>query len=138
MNIIKVETYPRERFRIFACCDDEGGSEIDKIVEGCDKSQNKSIEKLAALFERAAIHGPRSLPEPKSHQIEGDIYQFRADDIRILWFYDEGSIIVCAHGFIKKSNKTPKRDIRKASKNMAEYFEGKKKGTLVVKEERDE
>lgn len=138
MNIIKVHTYHRERFRIYACCDKEGTSEIDKLVEACDNSQSKSIEKLAATIERAALHGPKSISSPRCHQIEGNIYQIRVDHIRILWFYDEGNIIICTHGFIKKQNKTPRREIEKANRIMARYFEEKKDRTLVVKEERDE
>ncbi len=138
MNIIKVDTFQRERFHIYAYCDSEGISEIDKLVEECDNSQSKSIEKLAATIERAALHGPKSISGPRCHQIDGDIYQIRADHLRVLWFYDEGNIIICTHGFIKKRNKTPRREIEKANRIMGKYFEGKECGTLAVKEERDE
>lgn len=138
MNITKVDTFPKERFHIYAFCDNEGTTEIDKLVERCDKSQSKSIEKLAATLERAALHGPRSLPVPRCHQIEGNIYQIRADDLRVLWFYDEGNIIICTHAFIKKKSKTPRREISKAISIMANYFEEKERKILVSKEERNE
>ena len=138
MNIVKVETYQRERFHVFAYCDNEGYSEIDKLVEKCDNSQLKSIEKLAATIERVALHGPKSIAGPRCHQIDGEIFQIRTNHLRVFWFYDEGNIIICTHGFIKKCKKTPKNEIKKANRIMEKYFESKKCGTLEVKEERDE
>ncbi len=138
MYITKVDTYKRERFHIYANCDSEGASILDEIINGLDKSQIKSAEKLSAAIEKAAIHGPTTIPKPQCHQIEGSIYQFRADDIRLLWFYDKGSLIICAHSFVKKCSTTPRKHIKQATKFMTEYFSAKEKGELVIMEENDE
>ena len=42
--------------------------------------------------------------------------------LRIFCFFDEGKLIVLINGFIKKSNKTPKKQIELGSKLKREYF----------------
>ncbi|MCP2027952.1 phage-related protein [Flavobacterium sp. HSC-32F16] len=36
-------------------------------------------------------------------------------------FFDEGKLVVLAHGFQKKTQKTPKKEIKKALKIKKEY-----------------
>ena len=61
-----------------------------------------------------------------------DIWEFRTFYsgiwYRILAFWDTGSDarILTTHGFYKKTNKTPKKEIEKASKIRKEYFAQKK------------
>ncbi len=50
---------------------------------------------------------------------------------RLLAFWDKSNkketLVVCAHGFIKKTKKTPKADIEKAKLIMKKYFENESK-----------
>ncbi len=45
--------------------------------------------------------------------------------IRILCFQDEGELVVLTNCFLKKTQKTPKKEIDKAKGLMQEYFEEK-------------
>lgn len=62
------------------------------------------------------------------------IYEFRFDEsgkyYRLFAFWDnEGrnlTLIVSTHGIIKKTNKTPREEIKKAERIKKEYFENKK------------
>jgi len=65
--------------------------------------------------------------------IETDgIYEFLADGngkfYRLFAFWDSRSdvqtLIVCTHGLIKKTNKTPKSEIDKAEDIKKKYFKG--------------
>jgi phage-related protein len=47
--------------------------------------------------------------------------QFSSDTFRIFCFFDQGQLIVLAHGFQKKTQKTPRKEIEKALKIKAEY-----------------
>lgn len=67
----------------------------------------KSIESVAGLFEIRI-------------EIEGNIY-------RIFCCFDEGKLIVLFNGFQKKSQKTPKQEIKKAEMIMKSYFQSKRK-----------
>ena len=44
---------------------------------------------------------------------------------RVFCFFDYDNIVVVGHGFQKKSQKTPKKEIEKAEKIKAEYYESK-------------
>ena len=52
--------------------------------------------------------------------------RFRNDIFRIFCFFDSGKLIILANGFHKKTQKTPKKEIKKAIKIMEEYYNEKK------------
>ena len=64
-------------------------------------------------------------------KLTDDIWEFRTkynkNYYRLLAFWDKTdnkeTLVVCAHGFIKKTKKTPKSDIEKAKLIMKNYFE---------------
>ena len=73
----------------------------------------------------------RALLDPKLFKkLNEDIWEFRtsyqSNQYRLLAFWDKrdnkNTLVICTHGFIKKSQKTPKSEIQKAEKMMAEYF----------------
>jgi len=69
------------------------------------------------------------LREPYSKHISDGIFELRAkvgsDNTRVLYFfYVEGNIIL-TNGFIKKTQKTPSKEISKAKKYRAEYLHRK-------------
>lgn len=59
------------------------------------------------------------------------IYEIRAESggniFRVFCCFDGGTLIVLFHGFQKKSQKTPKNQIKRAEAIKKEYFEEKKK-----------
>lgn len=83
-------------------------------------------------MQRAAEHGPDKVAGDSCHQIEGDIWQFRARQLRVLWFYDAGQLVVCAHSIVKKRGKTPRSAIKKAHAVRAEYLAAKQARCIVV------
>jgi len=44
---------------------------------------------------------------------------------RVSFFFDQGKLVILLNGFIKKTQKTPKKEIDKAVKLMNEYYENK-------------
>ena len=63
-------------------------------------------------------------------KLTDDIWEFRtsfqSNDYRLLAFWDktdnQNTLVICTHGFIKKSQKTPKSEIQKVLKIRLEYF----------------
>ena len=57
------------------------------------------------------------------------IYEIRVistfKSIRILCFFDKGEMVVLTNCFLKKSQKTPKKEIKKAEKLKIEYMNEK-------------
>lgn len=65
-------------------------------------------------------------------KLEGtDIWEFRTlfagIQYRLLAFWDtrENALIITTHGFIKKTQKTPQKEIEKAERKRKEYFNRK-------------
>jgi phage-related protein len=66
-------------------------------------------------------------------KLDGNIWEFRTkflkNQIRLLAFWDktenEETLVVATHGFIKKTQKTPKSEIEKAEKIRKQYFKEK-------------
>ena len=48
-----------------------------------------------------------------------------SDIFRILCFFDEGNLIILLNGFQKKTEKTPKNEIEKATRLKQSYYEEK-------------
>lgn len=46
---------------------------------------------------------------------------------RVFCFFDKGKLVILLNGFIKKTAKTPKKEIEKAVRLMNEYYEEKNK-----------
>ncbi len=62
------------------------------------------------------------------------VYEIRikvgSDIYRIFCCFDSGRIVVLFNGFLKKSQKTPRKEINKALEIKAEYLKNKKKKGL--------
>ncbi len=66
-----------------------------------------------------------ALTEPHVKHIQGELWELRikfASDIsRLFYFIHVGNNIVLLHGFVKKSQKTPDREIRTAYSYLEDY-----------------
>lgn len=89
--------------------------------------------RMVAVLEQVASDGPRRDTQV-SRQIGPGLFEFRKGRIRIAWFYDEGTLVVCTHGFIKKTPKTPPAEIRKATSIRNRYFIDKRNGNIRFEE----
>lgn len=89
---------------------------------------------MLQLLERVAQAGPPRNTEI-CHKIQDDVWEFIKGRVRVFWFYDEGRVVVCTHGMIKSTQRTPKSDIEHAVRVKAEYFSAKQQGRLVIEED---
>ena len=82
--------------------------------------------KVVKMFDRLAEYGVL-LDEPYTRQIRGKIRELRIKDnlgqIRVLWFTFTGRRFILLHGFLKKTDKTPEREIDLAEKRMKDFIE---------------
>lgn len=109
------------------------GSRIDKIVlseflKKLKKDGHKDLQKILRLLKMTSELGVLRNPEFVKKLYSGDkgsIFEFRANDLRVFWFYDNNRII-CTHGLIKKSQKTPKKEIEYAKSIQKKYLIEKK------------
>jgi len=102
-------------------------SEADKFVAKIENSARKKLF-YAIRKTKMRIYGDW-FEKLKSSK---DIFEFRVKDsnkfFRLFAFWDgtgdKETLIVCTHGLIKKTNKTPKQDIEKAELIKDKYFKG--------------
>ena len=96
------------------------------FLEDLDK---KSREKV--LFN---IWKARDINDPELfNKLSDDIWEFRthfkSNHIRFLAFWDRiggnQTLVITTHGFIKKTQKTPKKEIERAVRLRREYMENK-------------
>ncbi len=102
--------------------------EADKFIAGLDAKTAKKVFYNVDLAEQTN--------DPKLFKkLQNEIWEFRSKysglQIRLLAFWDnsdgEDTLVIAALGFVKKGGKVPKREIERAVKIRANYFENKAK-----------
>lgn len=82
-------------------------------------------DKILAYIRILQEYGTRAGTPYVKHIGEG-IWELRPLSERILFFYFKNNTFVLLHHFHKKTNKTPKKEITQAKKNMKDHIERSK------------
>ena len=103
----------------------DGTSPFEEYLEGmATKLQAKTLRSLQLLAE----FGPM-LREPNTKPLGDGIFELRtvlgSDTGRTLFFFLDGQNIVVTHGFTKKTQKTPRREIERAKDYRKAYLDSK-------------
>ena len=80
--------------------------------------QHKQIIQYIQLLED---HGTR-LGEPVTKHLEEDIWELWPGSNRILFFYHKDNTFILLHQFRKKTQKTPRRETRKATAERDDWI----------------
>ena len=111
------------------------GDSLVKFLQEQKLRVPKETLKLLALLTNTAKQGPPQNIE-KCRPLEAGLYEFKANSLRVIWFWDSNRLILCTHGFVKKRQKTPRLEIEQAKKSKALYESAKHSGRLTVKGKR--
>lgn len=100
-----------------------GDTPMESYLEDLSpKMRAKTLRSLQLLRE----FGP-DLREPNTKPLEDGIFELRtiqgSEAGRSLFFFYEGQTIVITHGFLKKTQKTPRKEIKRAKKYRTEYYQ---------------
>jgi phage-related protein len=102
-----------------------------KEVEEYFLAQNEKVQKKFLISFEKTETGIKGIWFQKLKNTDG-IYEFRQSDhqkfYRIFAFWDskaKETLIIATHGIDKKSNKTPKKELKKAEQVKKKYFEAK-------------
>ncbi len=108
--------------------DANGNSPISIFVEELnrraktDKGARIRLKKIAEYTELLKAFGTRAgLPSTK--HLEDDIWELRPNNDRILFAYWRDNKFILLHHFVKKTKKTPRREIDKAKRNLKDLLE---------------
>lgn len=118
---------------IYAECTQDGQCELKDFLENQPPNFESYVIGVFALFEHVAESGPLDLSDSICHQVAEGIWEFIKGRFRILWFYDEGRVIICSHGYVKQTQKAPKQQIKRVQQCKKNYFTAKKAKQLTIK-----
>ncbi len=108
--------------------DKRGHSEIEDylntLADKAKKSKTDRINhtKILSYLMALSKYGTR-VGSPIVKHIEGSIWELRPLKNRIFFFYWKDDTFVLLHYFIKKSQKTPIKEIEKARINLKDFIE---------------
>jgi phage-related protein len=94
--------------------------------EYIDSLDGKQAQKVTQTLESIRDYEGR-VPSTMLKKLKGtNIWEvrviFAGNIFRLLSFFDAGNLIIVAHGFTKKTQKTPKREIDTAERRRRNYF----------------
>jgi phage-related protein len=106
---------------------DSNGNEpvLEYILELLAKADKDSrikatkIQDYIKYLQRVGIQAR----EPYAKRLDGDIWELRPIRDRILYAAWDGESFILLHHFMKKTQKTPQREIEQAKRNLADYRE---------------
>jgi len=92
-----------------------------KQLQGVNtKDARIKLTKIRDYVKLLMMNGPR-LVEPYCKHLEGEIYELRPASNRILYAGWSGDKYVLLHVFAKKTQKTPRREIEKAKRELEDF-----------------
>ncbi len=102
---------------------------LEDVIEFLDRLDEKTRDKILFNIDKAKSTEDKNLFK----KLTSDIWEFRTlfnkKQYRLFAFWDKTdksiTIVIATHGIIKKTQKTPKREIEKAIELMKKYFNEK-------------
>ena len=109
--------------------DKKGHSKIMEWIKELDSHSTKenktTLKKLYYQIERLEYDGT-FVGEPLVKQIDGKLWELRPVPNRVFFASLEDNQLVLLHQFRKKTQKTPKREIEQAKRELTDWIERKK------------
>ena len=111
-----------ERFKTVFYKDEKGNKPLGEFIKSLRPSLRAKVVGDLHLLEEFGNYAR----EPLSKHLDDGIFELRTEEsgdiVRILYFFDEGRIILCTNGCVKKQRPTPKREIELAKKRRAQHY----------------
>ena len=109
-------------YRKFTYKDEKGNKPLGEFIKSLRPSLRAKVVGDLHLLEEFGNYAR----EPLSKHLDDGIFELRTeesgDTVRVLYFFDEGRIILCTNGCVKKQRPTPKSEIELAKKRRALYY----------------
>ena len=95
---------------------------LESLAAKNDKDSRIKLNKIRDYMKILSEHGTRA-GEPYMKHIGGELWELRPIRDRIFFFSWNGERFILLHHFVKKSQKTPQREIEQATRNMLDFIE---------------
>nr|AGS53283.1 phage-related protein [uncultured bacterium contig00001] len=93
---------------------------LKELAASPDKNSRIKLNKIDYCLQVLREYGTRA-GEPFVEHIEGDIWELRPLSDRFFFFYWKYNTFVLLHHFVKKTQKTPRREIEQAKQNLKDF-----------------
>ena len=113
----KIILYKGQKFIVECAIRVNGNSDSDNFIASLG---NKDRAKILSIINRFADRGV-IFNKKKFRKVDGSIWEFKNYQTRILMFYCDSHCIALTHGFLKKGDRIPRKEIDKANNIMGEY-----------------
>ena len=117
-------------YKVFYYKDNRGkcliGDYIKSLGSKNDKDSRIKLEKILEYIKYLSREG-NQIGEPFVKHLDGEIWELRPLRNRILYAAWDGESFLFLHLFMKQTQKTPRREIEQAKRNLADYRERSKK-----------
>jgi phage-related protein len=112
-----------QQWQIVYYTDEQGNSPVEEFLRSLDA---KTRARFIWSLEQLQVQNVRAR-EPLVKHLDGKIWELRRGSTgniyRLLYFFFTGRNIVLVHGFQKKTQKTPRREIETAQKRMDDFIQ---------------
>lgn len=108
--------------------DKNGYSEVAEFIKDLNKKAETSKEsrvnfnKIVAYLDILEEMGTRA-GTPVTKHLDGEIWELRPLRNRILYAYYKDNTFIILHHFLKRTQKTPRKEIQRAKKCLQDYLE---------------
>lgn len=102
---------------------EDGSSPVEDFLNSLDNGMRSKLLMILKVLQEKG----NQLREPYSKHLDDGIFEIRgkvgSDISRVLYFFYYGGKIILTNGFIKKTQKTPVAEIKKAKEYRKNYIE---------------
>lgn len=95
------------------------------FYESLSQEEKDKVDRVMVLMQ-----SENRMPSHYIKHLEEGVYELRVSvpnkELRILFIFDEGQLVILFNCFVKKTQKTPRSEIQKAIELKREYYEEKR------------
>ena len=118
-------------YELFFYENEKGECLVDEFL---DHLPEKILGKAHKWLEKLEQEGP-NLPRPYADVLKGKIRELRlifgSNHYRLLYFFHEKKIVL-THGFVKKTDQVPPREIEKADRIRLDFLKRLERGEIKL------
>lgn len=101
------------------CLDARGRSPVKEFVRGLSATEQASIFRVIELLQEFGTN----LSGSHVKHVVGDLWEIRPGRARVFYFTYRARQFVLVHGYYKRTQKAPERDIETATRRMNDFLE---------------
>ena len=115
---------------------DEERCDVLDLAKGLRRDDPGEYARLMRAFERLSASGPPRNVR-RSRALAHGIFELKSSGgTRVLYFYDEGHVVVCAEAMPKPKHRGLALAIERAARTRWRYLSDKRRGDLHIAEDR--